>query len=83
MIVIDRGLEEVEWWSVYRLGTGQHLFDTYVPLLGFSISSAEVDLRYIGLEVPPDNTPDPRLKRPDIVAVVTYASEARVKRKRC
>ncbi len=80
LMVIDRGLEEVEWWSVYRLGTGQHLFDTFVPLLSFSISTEILDLRYVGLEVPPDNTADPRLKRPDIVAVVTYASEARVKR---
>jgi hypothetical protein len=37
-------------------------------------------MRYLGLEVPPDDTADPRLKRPDIVAVVTYASEERVKR---
>src|SRR5215471_4820701 len=25
LLVISRGLEEVDWWSVYRLGTGQHL----------------------------------------------------------
>lgn len=80
LIVIDRGLEEVEWWSIYRLGTGQHLFDTYVPLLGFSISSQIVESRYIGLEVPPDNAPDPRLRRPDMVAVIAYSSEERVKR---
>src|ERR1700722_9008946 len=30
LFVVSRGLEEVEWWSVYKLGSGQHLFDTYV-----------------------------------------------------
>jgi hypothetical protein len=80
LIVADRGLEEVAWWSVYRLGTGQHLFDTYVPLVIFSISAEFIESRYIGLEVPPDNVADARLKRPDVVAVITYASQERVKR---
>jgi len=80
LIVADRGLEEVEWWSVYRLGTGQHLFDTYVPLVTFSISAEFVESRYIGMEVPPDDAADARLKRPDVVAVITYASQERVKR---
>jgi len=76
--VAARGLEEVEWWSVYKLGTGQHLLDTYVPLLSFSISRAEQTLRYVGLEVPPDDTADARLKDPHVVAVLTYASADRV-----
>jgi len=38
LFVVSRGLEEVEWRPVYKLGSGQHLFDTYVPLVGFSIS---------------------------------------------
>jgi hypothetical protein len=80
LFVADRGLEEVEWWSVYRLGTGQHLFDTYVPLVRFSISKESMDMRYVGVEVPPDDAHDPRLRKPDVVAVITYASEQRVKR---
>jgi hypothetical protein len=80
LILADRGLEEVQWWSVYRLGNGQHLFDTYTPLTIFSISKEVVESRYIGLEVPPDDVADARLKRPDVVAVVTYASQERVKR---
>src|SRR5258706_5966088 len=76
--VVARGLEEVEWWSAYKLGTGQHLFDTYVPLLSFSISRAELTIRYVGLEVPPDDTTDSRLKDPHVVAVLTYASAERV-----
>jgi hypothetical protein len=76
LFVIDRGLEDVEWWSVYQLGSGQHLFDTYVPLIGFSISREVFDRRYIGLEIPPDDSSDRRLKQPNVVGVVTYASAA-------
>ena len=28
LFVTDRRLEEVQWWSVHKLGSGQHLFDT-------------------------------------------------------
>jgi len=78
IFVVSRGLEEVEWWSVYRLGTGQHLFDTYVPLVSFSISKEFLTTRYVGLEVPPDDARDARLKQPNVVGVLTYASEDRV-----
>jgi hypothetical protein len=78
VLTIARGLEEVEWWSVYKLGNGQRLFDTYTPLLQFSISREIQTLRYVGLEVPPDDTRDARLKAPNVVAVVTYASGERV-----
>lgn len=75
---IARGLEEVEWWSVYKLGNGERLFDTYTPLLQFSISREIQTLRYVGLEVPPDDVRDTRLKAPNVVAVLTYASAERV-----
>ena len=78
LFVVSRGLEEVEWWSVYKLGSGQHLFDTYVPLVSFSISRETVNTRYLGVEVPPDDAADARLKQPNVVAVVSYASENRV-----
>jgi hypothetical protein len=74
VFVVSRGLEEVEWWSVYKLGTGQHLFDTYVPLLSFSISRDTVETRYAGLEVPEDDAKDARLKQPNVIAVITYSS---------
>jgi hypothetical protein len=80
LFVADRGLEEVAWWSVYRLGTGRHLFDTYVPLLSFSISREIMESRYVGLEVPPDNASDARLRKPNVVGVLTYASGEKVKR---
>jgi hypothetical protein len=80
IFIASRGLEEVAWWSVYRLGTGRHLFDTYVPLVSFSISKELLTTRYVGLDVPPDDTPDSRLKEPHVVAVLTYASSDRVLR---
>jgi hypothetical protein len=76
--VVSRGVEEVEWWSVLKLGTAQRLFDTYVPLVNFSISRETVKERYAGLEVPPDDTRDVRLKEPHVVAVLEYASEDQV-----
>jgi hypothetical protein len=74
LFVVDRQLEEVEWWSVHKLGNGQHLFDTYVPLVTFSILREVVTTRYAGLEVPPDDVKDVRLREPHVVAVLTYAS---------
>jgi hypothetical protein len=80
LLVILRGLEDTEWWSVYKIGTGQRLFDTYVPLLGFSIRRDIQAMRYAGLEVPPDDVADARLKEPHVVGVLTYASAERVLR---
>ncbi len=80
LLVILRGLEDTEWWSVYKLGKGERLFDTYVPLLGFSIRRDIQTMRYAGLEVPEDDVADARLKEPHVVAVLTYASSERVLR---
>jgi hypothetical protein len=74
LLVVLRGLEEVPWWSVYKLGSGAHLFDTYVPLVEFSISREVQELRYVGLEVPPDDTRDARLKDSHVVGVLIYSS---------
>jgi hypothetical protein len=76
--VVDRGMVDVPMWSVYKLGTGQHLFDTYVDMLRFSITKDVQTPRYVGLEVPPDDAEDARLKEPHVVAVLSYASENRV-----
>jgi hypothetical protein len=72
LLVILRGLEDTEWWSVYKLGTGERGFDTYVPLVGFSIRRDVQTLRYAGLSIPEDDT--------HVVAVLTYASAERVLR---
>jgi hypothetical protein len=78
IFLISRGLEEVEWWSAYRVANGAHLFDTYAPLVHFSISRETLTNRYIGMDVPEDDAKDARFKDPHVVAVITYASEAQV-----
>lgn len=74
LFVVSRGLEETEWWSVYKLGDGNHFFDTYIPLLSFSTTRETMTVRYAGLDVPGDD----RLKQPNEVAFLTYAAEDRV-----
>jgi hypothetical protein len=71
-------LREAQWWSAYKLGSGQHLFDTYVPLVSFSISRETEETRYVGLEAPGDDNKDARLRQPNVVAVLTYASQDHV-----
>jgi hypothetical protein len=78
LFVVSRGVEEVEWWSVYRLADGAHLFDTYVPLVKFSTSRKEMILRYAGFDVPPDDSKDVRLNDRHVVGILSYASEAKV-----
>jgi len=80
IVVISRGLEDVEWWSVYKIGNGELLFDTYVPVARSSISREIRTMRYVGLEVPPDGATDARLNAANVIAVLTYASAERVLR---
>jgi hypothetical protein len=80
LLVVLRGLEDTEWWSVYKLGSGERLFDTYVPLLGFSIRRDILTMRYVGFEVPEDDATDARLREPHVVGVLIYASAERVMR---
>ncbi len=78
LLVVSRGLEEIPWWSIYKVDNGARLFDTYVPLVRFSIARDTETLRYAGLEVAADDAADARLKQPRVVGVVTYASAERV-----
>jgi hypothetical protein len=80
LFVADRAVEETDWWSVYKLGTGQHLFDTYVPLVSFSISRDTINFRYVGLQVPEDDVKEPRLKAANVVGVLSYASASKLVR---
>ncbi len=73
--IVSRGVEEVPWWTVLKLATTQRLFDTYVPMVHFSISRETIKDRYAGFDVPPDNTRDPLMREPHIVGVLEYASE--------
>ena len=81
VLVFDRGTEEVDWWSVYHLGTGEPLFDSYVPVLHFSVSREIQTMRYVGFEVPPDDASNPKLREPHIVGVLAYASAEKVIRR--
>jgi hypothetical protein len=78
VLVFDRGTEEVDWWSVYKLGTGEPLFDSYVPVLHLSLSRDVQTPRYVGFEVPPDDVANPKLREPHVVGVLTYASADQV-----
>jgi len=63
---------------VHQLGTGNRLFDTYVPPVNFSTSRDFFISRYGALDVPPDDSTDARLKEPHVVAVLVYASTEKV-----
>ena len=78
VFVISAGVEEVEWWSVYSITNGAHLFETYTPLVGVNINRASLTMRYLGLDAPGDDTKDARFKEPHFVAVVGYASASKV-----
>lgn len=80
LFIADRAVEETDWWSVYKLGTGQHLFDTYVPLVSFSISRDTINFRYVGLQVAEDDVKEPRLKAANVVGVLSYASASKIVR---
>jgi hypothetical protein len=71
LLTILRGLEDTEWWSVYKLASGEHLFDTYVPLLSFSIRRDIETMRYVGLGVSSE---------PLAVGTLTYASAEHILR---
>lgn len=78
VLVFDRGTEDVAWWSVYKVGTGEPLFDSHVPVLRFSLSREVQTVRYVGFEVPPDDATDERLREPHVVGMLAYASAERV-----
>lgn len=65
---------DVPVWSVYTLATGRRLFRSHVPPLEFGVSQADGTLRYAGIEVPPDDAEDPRLRSRNVVAVLSYSA---------
>ncbi len=81
LLVIDRGTEDVNWWSIYALGTGTLLFDTFAPLMSFPLSADLQTPRYVGFDVPPDDAQDERLRDPKVVGVLAYATPERVIRR--
>ena len=63
LIIVSRGLEDVQWWSLYRLSNGQTLFNTFVRPVRVPDSAL-----YAGYDIPADG--DPRLKNPKLIGVV-------------
>ena len=58
LFAVSRGLDETDWWSIYKIGNGAHLFDTYVPLsppatLNVVIPIAGDDLDLPHAQLPP------------------------------
>lgn len=78
LLSVSRGTEDTDWWSLYRLGDGVHLFDTDVPLLTFSLGREIQELRYVGVQTPGDDIKDARLKDPHVIGVITVASNEKV-----
>ncbi|MBI2687502.1 MAG: hypothetical protein HYX27_14410 [Acidobacteria bacterium] len=74
LYIITRGLEDVEWWSLYRLTDGNPLFDTHVrPVRILSTG------QYAGLDVPADG--DPRLKDERLIGIVNITGAKNVVRR--
>jgi hypothetical protein len=75
-LFFERGTDEVEWQSIYQLGTGKHLFDSAGPpvLFDIALDADSWSERVAGLYLPPDDDPDPRLKQAATVGVLTYAA---------
>ncbi len=78
VLVFDRTVEDIQWWSVFSLDKGQHLFDTYIPVTEFSISREFETPRFVGFEVPPDDATDARLKEAHVIGVLSYAAAERM-----
>ncbi|HEY4361513.1 MAG TPA: hypothetical protein VGN17_11100 [Bryobacteraceae bacterium] len=77
---VSRGDVDTEYWSVLKLGTAQHLFDTYTHPLFFTVSRETLTIRYVGLDVPGSDVKDARLKDQHVLGVLAYASEDKVLR---
>lgn len=67
LLVVSRGLEDVQWWSLYRLSDGQPLFNTFVRPLRVPDTNL-----FAGYDVPEDG--DPRLKNPRLIGVIHFAA---------
>jgi len=63
LFIVSRGLEDVEWWSLYRLSDGKPHFDTHVRPVRLSYFG-----RFAGFDIPADG--DPRLKDQRLIGVV-------------
>ena len=67
LLIVTRGLEDTQWWSLYRLADGQPLFNTFVRPLRIPDTNL-----FAGYDVPEDG--DPRLKNPKLIGVIHFAA---------
>ena len=66
LLIVTRGLEDTQWWSLYRLADGKPLFNTFVRPIHIPDT-----MTYAGYDVPADG--DPRLKNPNLIGVIHLA----------
>lgn len=66
LLIVSRGLEDVQWWSLYRLADGKPHFNTFVR----PVRVPDTNL-FAGYEVPEDG--DPRLKNQKLIGVIHLA----------
>ena len=66
LLIVTRGLEDTQWWSLYRLADGKPLFNTFVRPIHIPDT-----MTYAGYDVPADG--DPRLKNPKLIGVIHLA----------
>ena len=66
LLIVTRGLEDTQWWSLYRLADGKPLFNTFVRPIHIPDT-----MIYAGYDVPADG--DPRLKNPKLIGVIHLA----------
>ncbi|HKE24863.1 MAG TPA: hypothetical protein VKB88_21020 [Bryobacteraceae bacterium] len=69
---------DVPVWTVYRVATGQQVFQSFTAPLAMRVELSHTDQtfqdRFAGLYVPPDDAPDARLRDKHVVGVIAYAS---------
>ena len=79
-LIVERGTGgDSDWQSVYRTGTGRHLFDVAGAAVPFRIreDASRWGPRIAGLYLIPDDESDPDLKGKEIVGLLGYtATEA-------
>jgi len=77
LLIVERGTGgDAVWQSVYRTGTGRHLFDVSGAFVPFRIreNASRWGPRIAGLYLIPDDEADAELKRPEIVGLLGYAA---------
>jgi len=78
LLVFARSVEEVNWWSIYRLRGGRRCSIHRCRCSRSRSRAWSRTPRYAGFEAPPGNAVDARLNEAHVVGVLSYASEENV-----